>query len=245
MAEDEKKTTTKLRNVRIDRVDLVDRGANPGAHVEFWKRDIGAEGEAVEINDIEFHDRLDDLVEQGFAKRDFTDLREFIAGFDPEQMDEDTLAVFSDEMDRLNGVLARKTAAFDEVAAMPFMTKVDARVRELRGERTERVEKTSDDEATSTLASVRKSAGKTQEQIAKAVGVEQQFVSMVESGQRRPSFELAKSLAAAYGLTIEQMHEQLYPELMTREGAAKWSHRTPLEETAERWRRESAEGRGE
>lgn len=44
---------TKLKRLRVDRVDLVDRGANPDAHVLLYKRDVEkAEWDAAYMNDL-------------------------------------------------------------------------------------------------------------------------------------------------------------------------------------------------
>jgi len=44
-----------------------------------------------------------------------------------------------------------------------------------------------------------------QEQIAKAAGISASYLSLIESGKRRISLELATSLANAYGVSINKV----------------------------------------
>ena len=55
------------------------------------------------------------------------------------------------------------------------------------------------------LIEIRK--GRTQAQIAKAVGISQQMYSAIELGERRPSIEVAKKIAAVLGFDWTRFYE--------------------------------------
>lgn len=53
---------------------------------------------------------------------------------------------------------------------------------------------------TNIVKTARKQSGKSQTDISNAVGITQAALSLIESGRRRPSVDLAKRLAAALGV---------------------------------------------
>lgn len=52
--------------------------------------------------------------------------------------------------------------------------------------------------------------GKSQAQIAEMAGISQRMYSAIETGERRPSPEVAEKLAEIFGLSIEEMWRLFY-----------------------------------
>lgn len=55
------------------------------------------------------------------------------------------------------------------------------------------------------LREVRKAHGETQPELAKALGVSRSAVSMYESGEREPKYELLSAIAAHYGVDTDYL----------------------------------------
>ena len=62
------------------------------------------------------------------------------------------------------------------------------------------------------LREIRNGTGKSQEAIAKAVGMGQSGYSMLENGERRPSVETAKKIAAVLGFDWTRFFENVSEE---------------------------------
>lgn len=59
------------------------------------------------------------------------------------------------------------------------------------------------------LKEIRKQAGRTQEEIADAVGIDQSYLSLLESGARVPSDHVRGKLAEALGVPVEVLRPAL------------------------------------
>lgn len=57
------------------------------------------------------------------------------------------------------------------------------------------------------LELLRKSSGKSQAEIAEAIGISRAAYSNIENGKRRPSVEVAKRIAAALGFEWTRFYE--------------------------------------
>lgn len=60
------------------------------------------------------------------------------------------------------------------------------------------------------LVMARNEVGLSQEQLAEAVGCSQQFVSMIEAGQRNPGLKMARKIADAVHAPVER----LFPDIV-------------------------------
>lgn len=54
---------------------------------------------------------------------------------------------------------------------------------------------------------------KTQDQVAKEVGVSQNFVTYLEKNQRKPSREILKKLSLVLGLPLSKLYFEAYPDI--------------------------------
>ena len=55
------------------------------------------------------------------------------------------------------------------------------------------------------ICALRHNHGMTQEQLAKLIGVTQQYIQLIESGKRKPTIELVKKIASALGVTVSDL----------------------------------------
>ncbi len=62
-----------------------------------------------------------------------------------------------------------------------------------------------DSHVTTLLKEIRTTAGETQEQVAKEVGVSRQTIISIEKGSYTPSVSLALRLAKHFGLSVEKI----------------------------------------
>jgi len=63
-----------------------------------------------------------------------------------------------------------------------------------------------------TLIDLRLEKRLSQSHLAGLIGVSQSMIQMIESGQRRPSPEVAQRIADLFGLTRDQMWDMFYTE---------------------------------
>ena len=61
---------------------------------------------------------------------------------------------------------------------------------------------------TNIVKTARITSGKTQNDISKTVGITQAALSLIESGKRKPSVDVAKRLGAALGFEWTQFYEE-------------------------------------
>lgn len=67
------------------------------------------------------------------------------------------------------------------------------------------LEKSIKDEPSTKLLKLRTERGLSQEKLAKSLFLTQRYISMLERGERKPSIDIAESIAAFYGTTIEEI----------------------------------------
>ena len=62
------------------------------------------------------------------------------------------------------------------------------------------------------LRKLRRERGETQPELAKLLGLSRSAVSMYESGEREPKYELLTAIAAHYGVAVDELLGQARPE---------------------------------
>ena len=60
------------------------------------------------------------------------------------------------------------------------------------------------------LCDLRKQANMTQTALAEKLGIRQQSVQAIETGETRPSIEVAKRIRDQFGLTVEEVWNMFY-----------------------------------